>query len=99
MNTKTQAMWETLKPGLPYAWVPVLFVWIAWTMITTMNGQTPAVVNFILSSLLSIMLTVAAVLVQYCIVSAAQGVWTMYQHRLREIEYQRELAAKREHKE
>src|SRR5210317_648345 len=86
MNTQTRAALDTLKQGLPWAWVPVLFVWIAWTLITAMNDQTPPVINFLVSGLLSIMLTVVAVLVQYCVVSFVQYVRSQYKDKLCELE-------------
>jgi hypothetical protein len=84
---------NTLKLALPWAWVPVLFTWIAWSMITAMTDATPAVINFLVSSLVSIMLTGAAVLAQLCVCSAVRRLRSVYQQRVAEHERTLERAA------
>jgi uncharacterized protein YbjQ (UPF0145 family) len=55
-------------------------------MITAMTDATPAVINFLVSSLVSIMLTGAAVLAQLCVCSAVRGLRSVYQQRVAEHE-------------
>jgi len=86
MNTKTQAIVDTLRLGLPWAWVPVLFTWLVWTLVTTMDSSVHLLINFILSSLLAIMLTVCAVGVQALCVSGYRGVRDYYKDRVRQLE-------------
>lgn len=86
MNMK--ALWNTVKPALPYAWHLGVFVWLMVELMTQMfggQGNPPVIVGTVVTVLLATMLTVITVCIQALLTALIVAARKRYKEQLEEL--------------